>query len=41
MNKNTAAKPIRLALAVADLELADRLGALLAGVPGLELVAAG
>ena len=41
MNKNTAAKPIRLALAIADLELADRLGALLAGVPGLELVAAG
>jgi len=41
LNKNTAAKPIRLALAIADLELADRLGALLAGVPGLELVAAG
>jgi len=41
LNKNTVAKPIRLALAVADLELADRLGALLAGVPGLRLVGPG
>jgi DNA-binding CsgD family transcriptional regulator len=41
LNKNIAAKPIRLALAVVDPQLADRLGALLAGVPGLQLVAPG
>jgi DNA-binding CsgD family transcriptional regulator len=41
LNVNFASKPIRLALAVADSQLADRLGALLAGVPGLQLVAPG
>ncbi len=41
MSENVASKPIRLALAVADSQLADRLGALLAGVPGLQLVAPG
>jgi DNA-binding CsgD family transcriptional regulator len=35
------ARPIRLALDIADGALADRLAALLAGVPGLCLVAAG
>jgi DNA-binding NarL/FixJ family response regulator len=35
------ARPIRLALDIADGALADRLAALLAGVPGLRLVAAG
>ena len=34
-------KPIRLALSVADTQLAERLGALLAGVPGLRLVGPG
>jgi DNA-binding CsgD family transcriptional regulator len=33
--------PIRLALAIADAALADRLAALLAGIPGLRLVGAG
>lgn len=37
----TDARPIRLALAVADPELADRLAALLAAVPGTILVADG
>jgi DNA-binding CsgD family transcriptional regulator len=41
LSENVASKPIRLALAVADSQLADRLGALLAGVPGLQLVAPG
>lgn len=41
MSENVASKPIRLALAVADSQLADRIGALLAGVPGLQLVAPG
>jgi DNA-binding CsgD family transcriptional regulator len=41
LNERVATKPIRLALSVADTQLADRLGALLAGVPGLQLVAPG
>jgi DNA-binding CsgD family transcriptional regulator len=41
LNENVASKPIRLALAVADSRLADQLAALLAGVPGLNLVARG
>jgi DNA-binding CsgD family transcriptional regulator len=41
LSENVASKPIRLALAVADAQLADQLGALLAGVPGLQLVAPG
>jgi DNA-binding CsgD family transcriptional regulator len=41
LSENVASKPIRLALAVADSQLADRIGALLAGVPGLQLVAPG
>jgi DNA-binding CsgD family transcriptional regulator len=41
LSENVASKPIRLALAVGDSELADQLVALLAGVPGLELVASG
>jgi DNA-binding CsgD family transcriptional regulator len=41
LNENVASKPIRLALAVGDSQLADQLAALLAGVPGLNLVAPG
>lgn len=41
MSDEDAAPPIRLALAVADGALADRLAAVLAGVPGLRLVAVG
>jgi DNA-binding CsgD family transcriptional regulator len=41
LSENVASKPIRLALAVGDSELADQLVALLAGVSGLELVASG
>ena len=41
MSDEDAVLPIRLALAVADGALADRLAAALAGVPGLRLVAAG
>ena len=41
MSDEDAARPIRLALHIADGALADRLAALLAGVPGLRLVAAG
>ena len=41
MSEKAASEPIRLALAVADTQLADRLGALLAGVPGLRLVGPG
>jgi len=39
--KVDASKPIHLALAVADARLADRLGAILADVPGLRLVSPG
>jgi DNA-binding CsgD family transcriptional regulator len=38
VNADAAPGPIRLALDLADFELADRLAALLAGVPGLTLV---
>ena len=38
MSGNGNAEPIRIALEVADTELADRLARLLAGVPGLRLV---
>ena len=41
MSDEDPARPIRLALDIADGALADRLAALLAGVPGLHLVAAG
>ena len=41
MNKSTDAAPIRLALNIEDKVLADRLAALLANVPGLQLVNAG
>ena len=41
MSEDAASSPIRLALRVADPALADRLAALLAGVPGLRLVGAG
>ncbi|HEX5863336.1 MAG TPA: helix-turn-helix transcriptional regulator [Casimicrobiaceae bacterium] len=41
MSDKEAALPIRLALDIADGALADRLAALLAGVPGLRLVGAG
>ena len=41
MSDAAASEPIRLALEVADAALADRLAALLAGVPGLQLVGAG
>ena len=41
MSEHAAAGPLRLALDVADPALADRLAALLAGVPGLRLVGAG
>ncbi len=38
MSEDTAPDPIRLALNLANAMLADRLAALLAGVPGLRLV---
>ena len=41
MNKIAEAGPIRLALSIEDKVLADRLAALLANVPGLQLVSAG
>jgi DNA-binding CsgD family transcriptional regulator len=41
LSGGAAQDPIRLALAIADAALADRLAALLAGVPGLRLVCAG
>jgi DNA-binding NarL/FixJ family response regulator len=41
LNKSAEAGPIRLALNIEDRVLADRLAALLANVPGLQLVAAG
>lgn len=41
MNKIAEAGPIRLALNIEDKVLADRLAALLANVPGLQLVSAG
>ena len=41
MNKIAKADPIRLALNIEDKVLADRLAALLAHVPGLQLVSAG
>ena len=41
MNKIAEAGPIRLALSIEDKVLADRLAALLAHVPGLQLVSAG
>ena len=40
MSENAAPGPIRLALDIEDPALADRLAALLAGVPGLRLVGA-
>ena len=40
MNQDAAPGPIRLALVIEDPALADRLAALLAGVPGLRLVGA-
>jgi len=41
LTEDAAIQPIRLAVDVADPALADRLVALLAGVPGLRLVAPG
>jgi DNA-binding CsgD family transcriptional regulator len=41
LSEHAASGPLRLALDVADPALADQLAALLAGVPGLRLVAAG
>ncbi len=41
MSEHAASGPLRLALDVADPALADRLAALLAGVPGLRLVGHG
>jgi DNA-binding CsgD family transcriptional regulator len=41
LTEDTAIQPIRLRVDVADPALADRLVALLAGVPGLRLVAPG
>ena len=41
MSADEALAPIRLSLSVADAPLADRLAALLAGVPGLALVGPG
>jgi len=38
LSGNGSTEPIRIALEVADTELADRLAQLLAGVPGLRLV---
>ena len=40
MSEDPAPGPIRLALVIEDPALADRLAALLAGVPGLRLVGA-
>jgi DNA-binding CsgD family transcriptional regulator len=40
LSKSTEASPIRLALNIGDRALADRLAALLAEVPGLQLVGA-
>jgi DNA-binding CsgD family transcriptional regulator len=40
LSEDTAPGPIRLALLIEDPALADRLAALLAGVPGLRLVGA-
>jgi hypothetical protein len=40
LSEDTAPGPIRLALVIEDPALADRLAALLAGVPGLRLVGA-
>ena len=40
MSEDAASSPIRLALVIEDPALADRLAALLAGVPGLRLVGA-
>jgi DNA-binding CsgD family transcriptional regulator len=41
LSANVPSNPIRVALNVADTELADRLAALLADVPGLRLVSPG
>jgi DNA-binding CsgD family transcriptional regulator len=41
VSEHAAPDPIRLALHIEDSALADRLAALLAGVPGLRLVGAG
>ena len=41
MSGGVAEDPIRLALDIADAALADRLAALLGGVPGLQLVGTG
>ena len=41
MSGNVPSNPIRVALNIADTELADRLAALLADVPGLTLVGPG
>ena len=41
MSKNGSAEPIRIALEIADAELAQRLATLLAGVPQLRLVSRG
>jgi len=41
LSKNVTSEPIRLALAVGDTRLADRIGALLGNVPGLRLVGPG
>jgi DNA-binding CsgD family transcriptional regulator len=41
LSGGAAHDPVRLALDIADAALADRLAALLAGVPGLRLVGAG
>lgn len=38
MREDDASRPIRLALQIADAELADRLAAVLADVPGVRLV---
>jgi DNA-binding CsgD family transcriptional regulator len=40
LSEDAASSPIRLALVIEDPALADRLAALLAGVPGLRLVGA-
>jgi hypothetical protein len=40
LSEDSAPRPIRLALVIEDPALADRLAALLAGVPGLRLVGA-
>jgi len=41
LSKNGSAEPIRIALEIADAELAERLAMLLAGVPQLRLVSRG